>query len=229
MLDLIGKFMSVPAPSLGEGRVREYVTNYLNKRDVVTGMDGMGNLFFGDPDSEFVLCAHMDRIDSRTYPHLEFTHEQVRGKLDDTVGLAAILSLAGEGYSFFGVLTVAEEMGSIGAESFVKEDLINPDAKVIVIDTSALGVGGKGPLIYHSSAGEPLDEELANYVSARAERAGIPIQHYEGRSNDSRIFARKYRTIAIETHIDNIHQFPEVAYISDLASMYNLLVQTLKD
>ena len=141
----IEKLALIPSIHPDEEQVRHYIITHLDKLGKRYDIDEQGNVYIKpNKPSDYLLSAHMDKQEE---PFYEDDIEYIEGKLDDAVGLGVILTLA-ESYEFHALITVGEEITSIGAMFALEQDLI-PSAKYcIVIDTSPQGKSKKGPVLY---------------------------------------------------------------------------------
>ncbi|MGH8916533.1 MAG: M20/M25/M40 family metallo-hydrolase [Acidimicrobiia bacterium] len=104
---------------------------------------------------------------------------------DDLAGCAAALAALDRsrdrpGMGHFAVLlTRAEEMGFVGALHAAKEGTVDPDARILSIETSRASskapIGG-GPVIRVGDAATVFDDDLTNRISRAAAKLGIRHQ-----------------------------------------------------
>lgn len=216
----------IPSIHPEEKGVREYIIEQLERLGKPYDTDKQGNLYIKPKTpSDYLLSAHMDK---QAEPFYIDNIEYIEGKLDDTVGLGVILALA-ENYEFHALLTVGEEVGSIGAMYALEAGLIPKVKYCIVIDTSPKGEIEKGPILYSGFLGK-IPHEFVSIIKSTSEALNINVQFLPSGSNDGEIIIEEIlNTIALEPHIENYHTSNEYSSKQDIMDVYNLIESLLKE
>ncbi len=228
-----------------EDKVAEYLLSRAAEMGVESKRDGRGNVWFMSnmPEGEILLSAHMDKVGKGA--SIKVKEGEVVGRLDDALGVSIILSLFEQGLRPTAVFTVEEESeeevfdgngkrkmqerdlrGSsynAGARFASEEVLVGGESSpklVVIVDVSAMGQKGNGPLIYTSAKGFRFPSEPIKDIKHIFSEKGISAQYMEGALNDSIefTFGSKKGVVAIELHVDNIHSGEAAASLQDVTS-----------
>jgi len=207
-----------------EDPVREFIETELENLNKDYILDEFGNLYISST-SDILLSAHMDKQEA---PNFKDLGDEIQGKLDDAVGIGIILTLA-EKFDFHAFFTVGEEVGLLGSEFALENELIPDACKAIIVDTSSLGEMGKGPIFYKSFGSNLPSVEYINEIYSSAKSAGVTLQPFKGVINDGvNIIKAIPNTIALEPHIDNFHTSYEISAKKDIEDTYKVLEHILK-
>ncbi|MHA1147806.1 MAG: hypothetical protein ACTSR8_06135 [Promethearchaeota archaeon] len=216
----------IPSIHPDEALVRKYIIQQLDILGKNYDIDELGNVYIKPKEpSVYLLSAHMDK---QAEPFYKDDIEFIEGKLDDAVGLGVILALA-ESYEFHALLTIGEEVGSIGAIYAYNNGIIPCAQYCIVIDTSPKGVSEQGPVLYSGFLGK-VPYDFVSIIKSTAKTLNINVQFLPSGSNDGEIIIRQIpNTIALESHIENYHTSREYTAKQDIVDIYNILEKLLKD
>ena len=175
------------------------------------------------------------------------TKKYVQGKLDDSVGLSLIIDLfkntkPEETPTMFGLFTIGEEEGFVGANYYLKKGLYKKQGldEIIVIDTTMLGKLNSGIVLYKNCGrgvrrkkierdktflkGFRGEESLVNKLKKLAKKKKVPLTIHNAFPNDSRVFAQTgIPTVALEVPIRNMHSSTETCSKSDIEIMRQFL------
>ncbi len=158
----------------------------------------------------------------------------VKGKLDDAIGLGIITYLnkkhpREQSPDIVSVFTVQEEIGSKGAivvSDQLKKIGIAPNRN-IVIDTTAFGKLGDGPILYKSCGGIDFDLRFVEELEDVAKKEKLPFKSVNPHAfNDSAVLAftmQDVATLAVEVPIIGMHSALETVSSADIINTYKLL------
>ncbi len=216
--------------------VRNYIVKVLKTMEKKYKLDEFGDSYIlSDKKADILLSARMDK---QELPSCEDLGAEVRGKLDDAVGIGIILSLietTAKNTDFYGALnfyvflSVDEEGGLRGSQYAIENDLLPKVENAIIVDTSPLGEIGEGPIIYTSLGNRRPSIDFLDGILKVASSLEIVVHPIDGVVNDGVNISKAIpNTIAIEPHVDNFHTSNEVAAKKDVIDVYKIIEHYLK-
>ena len=178
--------------------------------------------------------------------YIEFGNNLVKAKaLDDRVGCGVLIRLIQEmdDVDFYGVFTVMEEVGLVGAGPAAYE--INPDIAIILEGTLCYDIPeldshlvptylGKGPAISLIDRTTLFDRHLREKIVSIAEKNNIPYQYRKssmGGNDSGKIHSTKEGavTTTISVPCRNIHSSTSVMSKDDYENTFKLLKAILSE
>lgn len=173
-------------------------------------------------------------------PYIEFGKKQVKAKaLDNRVGCSLLVKLIKEikDVSFYGVFTVMEEVGLVGAGPAAYE--VEPDISIVLegtvcyempkLDTHLMPTQlGKGPAISLADRTTVFNPEFRKKVVEIADKNNIPYQYRKtsmGGNDSGKIHTSKAGSITatISVPCRYIHSPVSVCNLDDYENTYRLL------
>lgn len=173
-------------------------------------------------------------------PYTEFGNRQVKAKaLDNRVGCSLLIKLLKEvtDVSFYGVFTVMEEVGLVGAGPAAYE--VDPDISIVLegtvcyempkLDTHLMPTQlGKGPAISLADRTTVFNPKFREKVVQIAEKNNIPYQYRKtsmGGNDSGKIHTTKTGSITstISVPCRYIHSPVSVLNLNDYENTYKLL------
>ena len=178
--------------------------------------------------------------------YIEFGNNLVKAKaLDDRVGCGVLIRLIQEmdDVDFYGVFTVMEEVGLVGAGPAAYE--INPDIAIILEGTLCYDIPeldshlvptylGKGPAISLIDRTTLFDRHLREKIVSIAEKNNIPYQYRKssmGGNDSGKIHTTKEGSVTttISVPCRNIHSSTSVMSKDDYENTFKLLKAILSE
>jgi acetylornithine deacetylase/succinyl-diaminopimelate desuccinylase-like protein len=131
-INLLMKLFHLPSPSYQEILVQEFITKFLEERNIPFNIDDMGNIYNINNEGCVLMSAHMDTVQNDNDVKMA-RFAKPRGSIikgngclgaDDKNGLYIILNLLDSGWKdkINFVFSVEEEVGGNGSEHFVSEN-----------------------------------------------------------------------------------------------------------
>lgn len=199
---LLTDIFSIPATSGGEDEMREFIWNFLAKEQIKFNVDTHGNLFNIDNKNMPLLNSHMDTVagedDCKLQKFVKIRDNILSGYgvigADDKCGIFIILSLLKEMKDLNFLFTIEEEIGCVGAKSFILTRDISHLPYALVLDRY-----GSSDIICHSNnygtkefenALHKLGKEFgyrperglvsdADYINEQLSCANLSVGYYE--------------------------------------------------
>ncbi len=247
---------SIDSFSTEEGKLREYLIERAVEMGIKTETDEKGNLWFlsDQPEGEIMLCAHMDKVGKGV--EIEVEGDNVKGRLDDALGISVILSLFKDGLRPSALFTVEEESqqekeGEDGQMKMLwrkmKGGIYNAGARqaadeiflgqksipklIIIVDVSKSDEKGGGPLVYTSSMHFRFPNSSLKSIRKILADKGISAKYLDGQANDSIEFTfRPLKGVAaVEIHVDDMHTEHEVANVQDIVALHDALKEIIEN
>jgi len=178
--------------------------------------------------------------------YIEFGDDLIKAKaLDNRVGCSLLIELIKEtkDIGFYGVFTVMEEIGLVGAGPAAYR--VDPDISIILEGTLCYELPNmdehlvptslnKGPAISIMDRTTLYDREFRDRIKKIAEKNNIPYQYRKtsmGGNDSGRIHTTKEGSIttAISVPCRNIHSPTSVMSKKDYKNTYNLLIAILSE
>lgn len=178
--------------------------------------------------------------------YIEFGDNLVKAKaLDDRVGCAILIDLIKtvEDVSFYGVFTVMEEVGLVGAGPAAYE--VNPDISIILEGTLCYDMPkleshlvptylGKGPAISLVDRTTVYNRQLRDRIVEVAEKNNIPYQYRKtamGGNDSGKIHTSRdgSLTATISVPCRNIHSPASVMSLEDYKNTFKLVEAVLNN
>lgn len=217
-----------------EHLVREFLIEKAKEMNIENETDAIGNLYFksDQPESNIMLCAHMDKVGEAKEAVLK--DDTITGRLDDALGINIILGMIKKGFRPSVLFTVQEENWFKGSQYATKQILSGKFKKpsmILVLEVSALLKQKDGPIIYVSSGevnfppkGIKLLDEIVRENKQRA-------NFIKGWGNDSSVLAElpNQNIATLQVHVDDMHSPEETAAISDVKETADLLEVVLRN
>jgi hypothetical protein len=226
-------FSEMDSFSTKEENIRNCLAEKIRSFGLEVQIDEKGNLWAPSNDEkegDFLLCAHMDKVGAGS--ELRFEDGEIKGRLDDAVGISIIMSLYKEGHRPSVLFTVEEEsvqeIDESGEKKLIPRNLPNgiynagarfaalkvhdreimKEKPKLIICLDVSPADKPGPNIYTSSFDFHYPNGPLKDIAKLLDKKGIKgVNWINGGGNDSIEFSflEEQPLIAIGPVVDNIH------------------------